>query len=65
MENRGIKPEPRGVCPGHCGGEVILLGVGDDSHGKEGAPLGKNVQLKVEDNRDERADVLDGGRLLP
>jgi hypothetical protein len=44
---------------------VILEGVGGDSHGEEGAPLGEYIGLEVEDERNERPDVLDGGGLRP
>jgi hypothetical protein len=44
---------------------VIFEGVGDDGHGEEGAPLGEDVGLEVEDDRNERPNVLDGGGLCP
>jgi hypothetical protein len=44
---------------------VILEGVGGDGHGEEGAPLGEDAELEVEDDRNERPDVLDDGGLRP
>jgi hypothetical protein len=44
---------------------VILEGVGGDDHGEEGAPLGEDVGLEVEDDRNDRSDVLDGRGLRP
>jgi hypothetical protein len=44
---------------------VILEGVGDDGHGGEGALLGEDVGLEVEDDRNGRPDILDGGGLHP
>jgi hypothetical protein len=64
-ENQGVEPEPCGIHGGLIEGEMILEGVGCDGHGEEGAPLGEDVGLEVEDDRNERPDVLDGGGLRP
>jgi hypothetical protein len=64
-ENQGVEAEPCGVRGGLDGGEVILEGVGGDDHGEEGALLGEDVGLEVEDDRNERPDVLDGEGLCP
>jgi hypothetical protein len=64
-EDRGIKPEPHWVCRGRGGGEVILEDVGGDDHGEKGVPLGEDIQLEVEDGRDEGANTLDGGGFRP
>ena len=65
MENHGVETEPCGVGWRRLGGEGVLEGVGGDSHGEEGAPLGKDIGLEVEDDRDKGADVLDGRGLRP
>jgi hypothetical protein len=44
---------------------VILEGVGGDGHGEERPPLGEDAGLEVEDDRNERPDLLDGGGLRP
>jgi hypothetical protein len=62
-ENQGVEPEPCGVRGGRHRGEVILKGVGGDGHGEEGAPLGEDVRLEVEEDQDERPDVWDDGGL--
>jgi hypothetical protein len=64
-KNQGIDAKPCGVRGGLDAGEVILEGVGGDDHGEEGAPLGEDVGLEVEDDRNDRSDVLDGRGLRP
>jgi hypothetical protein len=61
-----IEPaEDRGVGRGCREGEVILMGKGGDDDVEEGAPLGEDVGLEVEDDGDEGADALDGGGMRP
>jgi len=62
-EDRGVKLEPRGIGWGRRGAEVIFEGVCGDGDVEEGSPLGEDVGLEVEDDRDEGADALDGGGL--
>jgi hypothetical protein len=64
-ENQGVEAKPCGIHGGLVGGEVIFEGVGGDGHGEEGAPLREDVRLEVEDDRNERPDVLNGGGLRP
>jgi hypothetical protein len=49
---------------GRHGGEVILEGIGGDVRGEEGAPLGEDIRLEVEDDQDEITNMLNGGGLF-
>jgi hypothetical protein len=44
---------------------VILEGVGGDVHGRRRHATREDVGLEVEDDQNERPDILDGGGLCP
>jgi hypothetical protein len=64
-EEHGVEMGPHGVSRRRRGGEEILEGVGGDCDVEEGAPLGEDIGLEVEDDGDEEADALYGGGLRP